>query len=201
MFEICLATEDDVPQILDIYRPIIENTSISFEYDVPTVEQFTSRVINILKTHPWLVCTHQGQLAGYAYASPHRSRKAYQWSTELSVYIAENYLKMGIAKALYQVLIKGLKLQGFHTALAGITLPNKASVQFHESIGFIPIGTYHNVGFKFGKWHSVGWWEYQLASYSESPVTPSSIDMLSSSIEWKNFIKSSSNQLRANTKQ
>lgn len=201
MLEVRMATQKDIPKMLDIYGPIIQNTSISFEYDLPTLEQFAGRVNDILKTHPWLVCIHQDQLAGYAYAGPHRSREAYQWSTELSVYIAENYQKMGIAKALYQVLVKGLKLQGFHTGLAGITLPNEASIKFHESFGFSPIGTYHNVGFKFGRWHSVGWWEYQLTPYAESPGALLPNDVLNSSVDWQHFTKSISARLNASNKQ
>ena len=190
MVELRLASPDDSSQILDIYGPIIENTSISFKYQVPSGSAFRDRIQNILKTHPWLVCVYQGQVVGYAYAGPHRSREAYRWSTETSVYIAEGFQQKGIASSLYRALLEGLQIQGYYTALAGITLPNRASVSFHQSYGFTPVGTYHQVGFKFGQWHSVGWWEYQLKSDDTEPVPPLSMDTLVKLEKWQELINS-----------
>jgi phosphinothricin acetyltransferase len=158
--------------MLDIYTPIIQNTATSFEFELPTNQQFLLRVSNIQNHFPWLVCTKDSGLTGYAYAGPHRGRKAYQWSAELSVYIDPKFHRLGIARALYTALIEILKLQGYFTVLAGISLPNENSVSFHESLGFTPIGVYHNIGYKFNRWHSVGWWQYAVSDYPTHAPAP-----------------------------
>ena len=102
-------------------------------------------------------------MVGYAYAGRHRSREAYQWSVEVSVYVAENQHRRGVGRALYTSLVECLRLQGFFHAYAGITLPNPASVGLHESLGFQPVGVYKDVGYKLGQWHTVGWLELIIA--------------------------------------
>lgn len=164
-----LATPNDAHSMLAIYAPSIERSSVSFEVDLPSLEEFKKRVTDLTSKTPWLVCEVDNVVVGYAYASEHRARKAYQWTVEVSVYIAATYQGQGIGKRLYQELFPILCKQGYFTALAGITLPNESSIKLHESLGFKKIAVYENVGFKFGKWHDVGWWQLALRPYSASP--------------------------------
>ncbi|HMQ63974.1 MAG TPA: N-acetyltransferase family protein [Flavilitoribacter sp.] len=162
--KIRLAEEADTPQMLAIYSPFILHSNTSFELSVPSIDAFRERVKAVLAEAPWLVCeTPDGRVAGFAYAGKHRERPAYRWTRELSVYIHQNYRGQNIATALYTALIGLLRLQGYANTLIGITLPNDASVRFHEKMGFKPIGVYHNVGFKAGAFHDVGWWEMAIA--------------------------------------
>ena len=113
-----------------------------------------------------------GVIAGYAYASEHRARKAYQWSVDVSVYIGEQFRSQGIGKILYQELFTVLKAQGYINAFAGISLPNEASIRLHEATGFKPIGIYRSVGYKLGNWCDVGWWQLELQAPPQAPNTP-----------------------------
>ena len=196
MFEIRPASKSDCQPMLDLYTPIIEHTATSFEYQVPSAEQFQARISNIQQQYPWLVCTKDSQVAGYAYAGPHRGRKAYQWSTELSVYINPKFHRRGIARALYTALVDILKLQGYYTALAGISLPNEASVTFHETFGFTPVGIYQNIGYKFGVWHSVGWWEYTIQPYLGAVKEPSTVNHIIKSTEWQKILDTAENMIK-----
>jgi len=172
MSSIRIATTDDSESILKIYAPYIENTSYTFETDVPTVDSFKERISSYLQNWPWLVCEVNGVIAGYAYGAKHRERLAYQWSVESSVYIHDDYQRMGVARALYTALIGILKLQGFRNLYAVINLPNDKSVSFHENLAFEYFATYENVGYKLGRWKNVGWWQLQLNEYSLKPEPP-----------------------------
>ncbi|WP_099071206.1 arsinothricin resistance N-acetyltransferase ArsN1 family B [Nostoc linckia] len=173
-----LAHENDALQMLEIYAPIVQETTISFELEPPSETEFQNRIQSYQQKMPWLVCEINGQLAGYAYASPYRTRAAYQWSVESSVYVSENHRRKGIAKALYTVLFKLLQLQGFYNVVAAIALPNQPSVAVHEAVGFVPVGVFHRVGFKFGKWRDVGYWQLSLQSEQsflsngDEPINP-----------------------------
>lgn len=167
-----LATIADAPGILAIYVPYIQNTSITFETDVPSVQDFAERIDHYLELAPWLVYELDGEIAGYAYASRYRERVAYQWSIECSVYVHDDFQKRRIAAKLYSALIAILKQQGFCTVYAVINLPNEKSVAFHEKMGFIYFATYNNVGYKLGKWKNVGWWQLQLNEYVNEPAAP-----------------------------
>ena len=167
-----VATEADAAPILDIYAPYIENTSYTFETEVPTIDAFKERINMYLQNWPWLVCEIDEVIAGYAYGARHRERIAYQWSLESSVYVHDDYQRAGVARALYTALIDILKLQGFRNLYAVINLPNEKSVTFHEKLGFEYFATYKNVGYKLGKWKNVGWWQLQLNEYSEDPAAP-----------------------------
>ena len=167
-----VATAADAAPILDIYGPYVENTSYTFETEVPTIESFKERVNTYLESWPWLVCEVDEVIAGYAYGAKHRERVAYQWSIESSVYIHDDYQRIGVARALYTALIDILKLQGFRNLYAVINLPNDKSVTFHEKLGFEYFATYKNVGYKLHKWKNVGWWHLQLNEYSIEPETP-----------------------------
>ena len=172
------ATPDDSESILKIYAPYIEKTSYTFETEVPTVDSFKERISSYLKNWPWLVCELDGVIAGYAYGTRHRERVAYQWSIESSVYVHDDYQRMGVARALYTALINILKLQGFRNLYAVINLPNDKSVSFHEKLGFEYFATYKNVGYKLGRWKNVGWWQLQLNEYSLEPEPPMNFSTL-----------------------
>jgi L-amino acid N-acyltransferase YncA len=167
-----IASPGDAKGMLDIYAPYIENTSFTFETETPSIEAFGDRIDSYLVTYPWLVCELDGRVAGYAYASKHRERTAYQWSVESSVYIHNDYLRCGVGRALYIALIEILKLQQFRNVYAVINLPNERSVVFHESMGFEYFAVYRNVGYKLGKWKNVGWWQLQLNEYISEPPAP-----------------------------
>jgi len=130
----------------------------------------------VLEYAPWLVCADgrgpRGPVLGYAYASRHRDRAAYQWSVDVSVYVHETARRKGIGRALYTSLFALLHLQGFCAAHAGITLPNEASVGVHECLGFRPVGVYPSVGFKLGAWRDVGWWQLPLRERQGEPAPP-----------------------------
>ena len=172
MSMIRIATTDDSESILKIYAPYIENTSYTFETEVPSIDSFKTRISSYLQNWPWLVCEIDGVIAGYAYGARHRERVAYQWSIESSVYIHDDYQRRGVARALYTALIDILRLQGFRNLYAVINLPNDKSVSFHEKLGFEYFATYKNVGYKLGKWKNVGWWQLQLNEYSMEPEPP-----------------------------
>ena len=167
-----LANEEDANGILEIYAPYILNTSLTFETEVPDQRAFKERIRSYLIIWPWLVCESDGKIAGYAYGTRYRERVAYQWGTEVSVYIHDDFHRKGIAKALYTAVLEILKNQGFRNAYAVINLPNDQSVAFHESCGFKYFATYENVGYKLGKWKNVGWWQIQLNEYSHEPEAP-----------------------------
>ena len=170
MNKIRSALSSDASSILDIYAPYIANTAVSFETEVPSVEDFTQRIMGNQESCPWLVYESGGLIAGYAYASKHRDRAAYQWSLESSVYVNEGFRQQGIATKLYQTLFQILKYQGCRNLYAGITLPNEKSVNFHQKMGFNKIADYKNIGYKFNRWHTVGWYELQLNDYSDAPA-------------------------------
>jgi L-amino acid N-acyltransferase YncA len=157
-----LATLNDAQEMLDIYSPSISDSAISFETQIPTIEEFRGRIVDYSKSLPWIVYEVDGRIAGYAYASAHRSRCAYGWSVESSVYVGAKYHGQGIGSRIYQTLFELLKAQGVVNIFAGITQPNEASVRLHESFGFTSIGEFKDVGFKLGKWWNVGWWQLQL---------------------------------------
>src|SRR5689334_3771882 len=172
MFEgvIRVASEQDAPAVAAIYAPIVRDTTISFEIEPPAPEEMAQRIAKTLQTYPWLVAERGGQVIGTVYASKHRDPGAYRWSVNVSVYIGEQARRQGVGRALYERLITILKAQGFHSAYAGIALPNDASVGLHEAVGFKPLGIYKEVGFKHGQWRDTGWWRLTL---SDDPGPPS----------------------------
>lgn len=185
-----LATEDDSEALLNIYGDYIKNTSITFETEVPLPEVFRNRIAEVLEMFPWLVCEINGQVVGYAYASKHRVRAAYQWSVDVSVYIHPDFHGKHIATALYTALFQLLKLQGFYSVYAGVCLKNIKSTMFHQSFGFQPIGIYHNVGYKLGEWHDVQWNELSLMDYNKPPMKPKTIFEIQTSKEFQEVMDS-----------
>jgi L-amino acid N-acyltransferase YncA len=166
------ATISDAPGILEIYSPFVRHTATSFETALPSITEIEGRISKCLQKFPWLVCTIDGTVAGYAYASSHREREAYQWNAESSVYVNKNFRCKGIAGALYTALFDLLKTQGIRNVYAGITLPNDASVKLHELFGFTLFATYDHVGYKLGQWHKVGWWKLGINHYDPEPPPP-----------------------------
>lgn len=161
---------EDAEDIAAIYAPIVERTAISFETEVPTSDQMRARIAKAVERHRWLVCEDaHGKVCGYVYAGAFRDRAAYRWSVETTAYVREDCRGKGIGKRLYGALIEDLRALGYCQALAGIALPNAASVALHEGVGFTPVGVYRKVGFKLGTWHDVGWWQLQLR---EPPASP-----------------------------
>lgn len=164
-----MACESDAENLWEIYKPYVMNTYVTFETEIPALSVFRSRMEEILQTLPWLVCEYGKRIAGYAYATDHRSRKAYQWTKELSVYIHNDFKRKGIATALYTSLLQLLKIQGVKNCLAGIALPNVASIRFHEKLGFRKVGVYHRIGYKLDDYRDVGWWELFVGQENEAP--------------------------------
>jgi phosphinothricin acetyltransferase len=167
-----LAVEHDAEQILEIYAPFCLSTPVSFETQAPTLGEMRARIGNTFDVLPWLVCERDGQILGYAYASRHRERAGYRWSVDVSVYVREGRRSAGIGRALYTSLFALLKLQGFYNIVAGITLPNPASVALHEAMGMRAVGTYPAIGFKCGQWHDVGWWQLAVREKTVHPAEP-----------------------------
>ena len=141
-----LITVSDTKAVLDIYTPYVLYTTISFEYDPPTEAEFLQRIKTITADYPWLVCLDGEKIIGYAYASRHRARTAYDWSAESTVYMHPDHQRKGLARILYETVFDILRLQGYFNVYAGITLPNEKSVGFHRALGFSAIGTYKNIG-------------------------------------------------------
>lgn len=172
MKKIRLATADDAESILTIYKPYITDTSYTFETEVPSLDAFRERINTYLQRWPWLVCEIDGKIAGYAYGANYRERIAYQWCTESSIYVHDDFQKRGVARSLYTALFAILKQQGFRTVYAVINLPNDKSVALHESMGFTYFATYENVGYKLGRWKNVGWWQLVINDYDMEPAAP-----------------------------
>jgi phosphinothricin acetyltransferase len=160
-------TLDDARAVSEIYAPFVSDAATSFETVPPDTAEIQRRIKDRTPKYPWLVFEADGIVLGYAYGSQHRTRQAYQWSADVSVYTHERARKRGVGRALYTVLLDLLRRQGYFNAYAGITLPNPGSVRLHESMGFTPVGVYSRVGFKLGRWHDVLWLQLRL---SEEPL-------------------------------
>ena len=172
-----LASSHDASMLHAIYIPFVSNTPVSFELVPPTEQEMRQRIEQTLQTHPWLVCEERGEILGYAYASQHRTRQAYQWSVDVSAYVHEQWRGKGIGKALYTSLFALLRLQGFYNVYAGIALPNPASVALHGAMGMRQVGIYSQVGYKLGVWHDVGWWQQSLQPHIPEPVPPLTLEL------------------------
>jgi L-amino acid N-acyltransferase YncA len=164
------ATLTDAAQILNIYQPYITSSSITFEEKIPSLEEFSLRIQNGMKLHPWLVAEKDNQIIGYAYASKFRERESYRWSCELSLYIIEEFQNKGVAQQLYGSIIDIVKQQGYAIAIAVITLPNEKSVRFHEKIGFKQLFIFPKIGYKLNRWHDVLWMSLTLQPHNLPPA-------------------------------
>lgn len=191
------ATEADAVELLAIYRPYVEKTAITFEYEVPTVEEFKDRIRHKLERYPYIVVesteTGKTEILGYAYASPFKERAAYDWSVELSVYVREDCKGKGIGKKLYAAMEKCLKAQGICNLYACIGVPSTDangnrlcdehldmnSVDFHSHMGYELIGEFHKCGYKFDRWYSMVWMEKMIGEHEKSePIHIFTAEML-----------------------
>lgn len=162
---------------------------------MPSVEEIERRIDGTVERYPWLVLEGEDAVAGYAYAGEHRSRDAYRWSVDSSVYVHEDHRRAGIARGLYTSLFEILRLQGFVNVYAGITLPNRVSVDFHRSMGFEPVGTYEDVGYKRGEWRDVQWWHRQLDEPRADPAPPTPLPDVRSRRTWDDALSAGSSSV------
>ncbi|MCC6726256.1 MAG: N-acetyltransferase [Saprospiraceae bacterium] len=173
--KIRIAETEDCQSILAIYQYYVLNTAITFEYDVPSVEEMLNRMRNIQTKYPYLIAEFDGNIVAYAYASDFRHRAAYQWSPESTVYIHKDCTGKGIGKMIYKQLFDILKLQGFLNVFGCVALPNPASVALHLKMGFTDVGSFQNIGYKHGQWHSTQWFQLKLNEYQINPTLPKRI--------------------------
>jgi phosphinothricin acetyltransferase len=156
------ALASDAQALADIYNPFVLGTTITFEEVAVTPQEMTARIETVLPALPWLVIEVQGQVAGYAYATPWKTRSAYRRTVESAIYVAPSHAGQGLGTRLYEALLAELKQLGVHAVLGGIALPNEASVALHERLGFEKVGQLREVGWKLQRWVDVGYWEKRL---------------------------------------
>ena len=179
-----LATPHDAARIGEIYAPAVTDSAISFEIEAPDAVEVRRRIGYVLANTPWLVAERDGLVLGYAYAGQFRVRAAYQWTVEVSAYVAPEAQGGGVARAMYTSLFAALTVQGYRNMIAGIALPNPASIRLHEAMGFIPTGVNHNVGYKLGAWHDVAWFERPLGSFDANPAPPRALPSVRDTAEF-----------------
>lgn len=173
---IIIAEKKDAAQLLAVYAPYVEKTAVSFEYEVPKVQEFERRIASVLEKYPYLAAQREEEIVGYAYAGAFHARKAYQWAAETSIYVREDQRRTGVGKALYQALEKILTMQNILNLNACIAFPEeedefltKNSVRFHECQGYRIVGKFHNCGYKFGRWYHMVWMEKIIGEHMDIP--------------------------------
>ena len=181
-----IATEKDIPAMLAIYAPYVENTTFSFEYTPPTLPQFTQRFFAYTAQCPWLVWEENGQVLGYAYGSLPFERAAYAWCAEVSIYLSPEIHGRGIGKMLYAAVEAILWKQGYHIIYALITSENEGSLRFHEKVGYTYCAEFPGCGIKFGRRLGVIWMEKRLNS-AEIPDSPP--------VSWQSIVEADRNWL------
>jgi L-amino acid N-acyltransferase YncA len=165
--------ERDAGACAEIYAPHVADGVTSFEEQPPAAEEMAARIEACSAAHAWLVAEADEELVGFAYAHAHRSRPAYRWAADVSVYVAPSSQGRGVGTALYEQLFEELRDRRMRTVCAGVTLPNEASVALHERLGFAPVGIYKAIGWKRGEWRDVGWWQLHLQPPGEGhPAEP-----------------------------
>ena len=167
-----VATPKDGEAILEIYKWYIENTAVTFETEVPSVEEFQQRIANTLKKYPYLVVEKEGMILGYAYAGVFKDRAAYDWSAEVTIYLSHNATKCGIGRKLYEALETEMKKRGFLNLYACIGYPieedeylTRNSAEFHAHLGYQTVGEFHKCGYKFGRWYNMIWMEKLIGEH------------------------------------
>ena len=166
------ATAHDAAACAAIYAPYVTDTAISFESDPPSVAVMAERITAAVRTHAWVVLEAEGRVVGYAYGGPFSPRPAYRWACEVSVYLERERQRTGGGRALYGALFARLAGRGFRTAMAGMTLPNEASVGLHRALGFEPVGICRRIGWKHGAWHDVAWTQRTITTGEDPPAEP-----------------------------
>ena len=167
------APQRDAAACAAIYAPYVHDTSVSFEEVAPTTDEFAALIAETSRRHPWLVLEDAGAVVGYAYATQHRARAAYRWAADVAIYVDRARHRGGAGRTLYEALLELLRRQGLHSACAGVTLPNDASVGLHRALGFEHVGTYRSIGWKAGAWRDVSWWQLRLAPDAGADAPPS----------------------------
>ena len=163
-----LAKKSDAAALLAIYAPYVENTAITFEYEVPTIEDFANRIEKTLGKYPYLVAEEGGLILGYAYASTYYARAAYDWAVELSVYVSQDTRGKGVGSKLYDELEGLLDQMGYMHFLACISLPNEDSLAFHAKRGYQQVAHFPKIGYKFERWHDIVWLQKSLEKQAGS---------------------------------
>ena len=189
MAHIRAATSGDGAAVAAIYGPYCDSTVISFEDMAPTADEMARRIGSIGATRPWIVLEDNGNVIGYAYASPHNERPAYRWSVSTAIYIGREHHRCGAGRALYTTLFALLRALGYRQATAGITLPNPASVGLHTAFGFAPVGVYRHIGYKLDGWHDVGWYQAEIQPVSPDPSDPRAIVELVDTEAWHDAVR------------
>ena len=176
------ASPADAEALVAIYAPYIRKTAITYEYEIPSAEEFARRIETYSAKYPYLVAEINGIPVGYAYACPLGSRPAFDWSVETAIYIREDCKGLGIGKALYEKLEAILKIMGIRTMTAAVASVERedpyltnASIAFHLRMGFTPVGTFHNAGCKFGRWYDLAWLEKAIGTYDTQPPHPRTV--------------------------
>jgi phosphinothricin acetyltransferase len=163
------ASDGDAATCAAIYAPYVTDTAITFELDPPSAAEMASRIAAATRSHAWLVLEDGSSVVGYAYGGTFNARPAYRWACEVSVYLEPGLRRTGGGRALYEALLPRLAQRGFRIAVAGMTLPNDASVGLHLALGFEPVGTFAHIGFKHGRWHDVAWAQRIIAGPDPPP--------------------------------
>lgn len=170
--QIRIATEEDAKELLEIYTPYVEQTAITFEYETPSLEEFTERIRNVKKKYPYIVAVSENEVLGYAYVSQFKGRPAYDWSVETSIYVRTDVKRGGIGSTLYAALEEILRLQGILNANACIAYPAENddhltmdSVHFHAKLGYEMVGRFHQSGYKYNTWYDMVWMEKMLGEH------------------------------------
>lgn len=160
---------NDAEQILKVYTPFITDTCISFEYTVPSLEEFTQRIANISAEYPYIVLEDEGEIVGYAYAHRYLERAAYNWDVEVTIYLAPKVQGKGLGIALYDTLEKLMALQNIKNLYSCITGDNVHSIEMHRSMGYEYIGTFPKAGFKHDRWLDVVWMAKVIGDREQAP--------------------------------
>lgn len=168
-----VATVADVPALLKIYTPYVEETAITFDYEVPTIEEFTEKIEHLLKKYPVLVAEAAEEIVGYAYADTFKNKQAYDWAVETTIYVAKDCKKMGIGRRLYEELERLLKAQNIVNLNACIAYLEEEdayltrdSVRFHEKLGYRMVGEFRQCGYKFNRWYNMVWMEKHIGEHT-----------------------------------
>lgn len=164
-----MAAAADAAELLNIYSYYVEETNITFEYEVPTLADFQSRITTILEKYPYIVAEKENKIIGYAYANVFKGRAAYDWTVESSIYLDVSTVGKGLGDLLYTKLEEILIQQNITTIEACITYPNDRSIAFHKRRGYEQVAYFNKVGYKFDKWHDVVWYEKKLAEQTSRP--------------------------------
>ena len=169
------ASAQDAAACVAVYRPYVRDTTISWEIEVPTVDEMAARIGAARDTHEWLVLECDDQVIGFAYAHALRRLPSYQWSAETGIYVSADHHRTGAGRKLYTQLLRRITERGYRRAFAGITQPNDASNGFHRSFGFQDAGLYRRVEWKHNSWHDVAWMQLDLLSAADQDEPPGPI--------------------------